>query len=310
VSGAAKPANTPLLAKLADFRIDFAAAAAFIGLPQPVPDFIMPADRPESPVPLAEIAHGPSAFEQFLDRNQKNLVILAILLVIAAAGIVVYRGVEQSRQHSAGADFNKAADLATLKAVIDNHPNTSAAHSAAILLAEQQWTQGQQDAAVAGLRAFIDANPDHPALATARATLGAKLMVQGKAADATTVFQQIVDDTRSRYLTPYALISLGDLAKVGGDLDKAETFYNRAKADFPDSGFASTASERIASLRATPPVEVEPPPAPPAEAAPAAPNATSPPPLVPAPSEAAPSEQTPAPAQQTAPAGEPAPATE
>ena len=302
-----------------DLRIDFAAAAAFIGLPQPVSESIMPADRQDSPVPLAEIAQGPSAFEEFLDRNQKNLLILAILLVIGAAAFVVYRGVERSRQDSAGADLTKASDLAALKAVIENHPDTRAARSAAILLSEKQWTEGQQDAAVAALRAFIDSNNDHPALATARASLAAKLMAQGKTADAAAVFQQIVDDTRSRYLVPYALISLGDLAKRGGDLDKADTLYNRAKADFPDSGFASVANERIASLRAVPPVEVEPPPAPPSEetqtgdgAAPA--PLSVPPPSIDNPSvsdgAAAGSDETTAPTEASSPNQEESPAVE
>jgi predicted negative regulator of RcsB-dependent stress response len=223
----------------------------------------MAADLPESsPTPLAEISQGPSAFEQFLDNNQKNLVIVAILLAIGAAALVVYRGIEKSRQETAGAEFNKASDLAALQSVVKDHVGTKAASSAMVLLADRQWSDGQQDAAITTLRDFIAANPEHPAVASARASLGAKLMAQGKAGDATAIFQDIADDPKSRFIAPFALISLGDIAKAAGDLEKAETSYSRVKKDFPDSSFADTANKRIAILKAKPPVEVEPPPAP------------------------------------------------
>lgn len=195
----------------------------------------MAADLPESPTPLAEISQGPSAFEQFLDRNQKNLIILTILLAIGAAALVVYRGIEKSRQETAGAALNKAADLAGLQAVAKDHSGTRAAASAMILLADRQWSEGQQDAAITTLREFIAANPGHPAFPTAQASLGSKLMAQGKSADAASVFQQIADDPKARFIAPFALISLGDIAKAGGDIDKAESSYNRVKTDFPES---------------------------------------------------------------------------
>jgi tetratricopeptide (TPR) repeat protein len=220
----------------------------------------MPADRPETSTPLAEIAHGPSAFESFLDKNQKLLVIFAILLVIAAAALVVFRGVEHSREVAAGAALSNAAGLPALRQLIDEHSGTRAASSAALLLAEEQWSAGQQDTAITTLRDFIAANPKHQALASALASLGSKLMTQGNAAEASAAFQQIIDDPRSRYLAPYALISLGDLAKVADDTDKAENLYNRANADYPGSGFSSTATQRLAALNASHPLEVDPPP--------------------------------------------------
>ncbi|MDP3849752.1 MAG: tetratricopeptide repeat protein [Luteolibacter sp.] len=233
-------------------------------------------DSPESPVPLAEISHGPGAFEQFLDNNQKNLIILTVLLVIGAAALVVYRGIEKSRQETAGAALNKAADLAALQAVTQEHADTRAALSATVLLADRQWSEGQQDAAIATLQGLIDSNPAHPVLPGARASLGAKLMAQGKSADATTVFQAIVDDPEARFIAPFALISLGDIAKVAGDLDKADLFYNRVKKDFADSSFSETANLRIIALKAKPPVEVDPPPAPVPPAETPAPEAPAP----------------------------------
>ena len=249
----------------------------------------MPADLQKSPAPLAEIAQGPNAFEQFLDRNQKNLIILAVLIAVGVAALVVYRGIEKSRQETAGAALNKAEDLAALQAVINEHAGTTAASSAAILLADRQWTDGQQDAAIETLRNFISSNPQHPARPTAQASLGSKLMIQGKSADASRIFQEIVDDPKSRFIAPYALISLGDIAKLAGDLAKAEASYKRVQTDFPESNFMQSAKRRIDNLKAKPPVEVDPPPAPKADTPPA-------PPVPPTPTPAPPAPPTPAPA--------------
>lgn len=233
----------------------------------------MPADPKETSAPLAEISQGPSAFELFLDRNQKNLVILSILLALGAAALVVYRGIEDSRQKTAGEALSKAGDLPALQSLVAEHPGTHAAQSAMILLADSQWTAGQQDAAIETLRKFIAESPNHPAAPTAKGSLGSKLMTQGKSADAAKVFEEIVDNPSARYIAPYALISMGDIAKAAGDLEKAEAAYKRVKTDFSESSFSDDASKRIANLKAKPPVEIAPPPKPAAAANPADPAA-------------------------------------
>jgi len=263
----------------------------------------MPADLQETAVPLAEISQGPSAFEEFLDRNQKSLIIVAILLAIGTAAFVVYRGVEQSRQDTAGEALNKADDLAALKAVTTEHAGTNAAESAFVLLAERQWNEGQQDAAIEPLRSFVATSPDHPALPAAQASLGAKLMSQGKNDEAATVFQGLVDEPSARYIAPYALICMGDMARAAGDLEKAEIAYNRVKADFSESTFVETATHRIATLKAKPPVEIEPPPAPKTEA-PSAPANSPAPAVAPTPESPAPQAESPSPSAE-APASTP-----
>jgi len=253
----------------------------------------MSAENTNAPVPLAEISQGPNAFEQFLDRNQKNLVVLAVVLALGAAGYVVYNGIETSGQETAGNALNKAEDLSSLQSVADQYPDTAAAGSATVLLANKQWTEGQQDAAIATLQKFIAAEPNHPAIPTAQASLGAKLMTQGKSAEANKIFETLAANPSAKYIAPFALISLGDIAKAGGDLEKAEASYKKVNESFPDSSFAETAGRRLAILKAKPPVEVEAPPAPPTP--PAGAN-TPPPSLTPAPDAAPPSIELPAPA--------------
>jgi TolA-binding protein len=146
--------------------------------------------------------------------------------------------------------------------VVTEHAGTTAAGSAMVLLANSQWTAGKQDDAIATLRKFIAESPGHPAVPNAKANLASKLMAQGKSGDAAKLFEEIAADPAANFIAPFALISLGDIAKNTGDLEKAEASYTKAKN--VDSSFADTASRRLAILKTKPPVEIEPPPAPPA----------------------------------------------
>ena len=137
----------------------------------------MSADLKESPAPLAEISQAPNAFEAFLDRNQKGIVVLAILLALGGAAAVILRGIEKSRQETAGAALVKADDIAALQAVVSEHANTNAAGSAMVLLADRQWAAGKQDEAIGTLQKFIADAPSHIAIPTAKASLGSKLML-------------------------------------------------------------------------------------------------------------------------------------
>ncbi len=217
----------------------------------------------DAPRPLAEISQAPAAFEQFLDRNQKGIAVLAVALVAAAAGLVIYRGVEQGREQSGGYALHSAGDdLASLQEVVRDHSGSAAAGSARVLLAAQQWDEGQQDASIETLRGFLAGSPRHPARHTARASLGSKLMQQGKHPEARDVFDALLQDPGGRFLAPYALISLGDMARAEGDTERAEQFYLQASTDYPGTNFSQTATSRLAVLRAQLPVEIDPPPAP------------------------------------------------
>lgn len=222
----------------------------------------MSADPKELSVPLAEISNAPSAFELFLDRNQKGIVVFAILLAIGAGALVVYRGMETNRQEDAGAALVKAEDAAGYLAVVDSHEGTKAAGSAMSLLADRQWTDGKQDEAIGTLQKFISTYPDHAAVSTAKASLGSRLMAQGKTAEATKIFDSLVADSASAFIAPFALISLGDIARAEGDLAKAESNYAKVRTEFPTSEFVDTVTRRIATLKAKAPAEIAPPPTP------------------------------------------------
>ena len=91
----------------------------------------MAVEQDDTPRPLAEISHGPSAFEAFLDRNQKGMIVLGILIAIAGGAWIVFKGMQESKAYGAGEDLSKAESLADLLEVPKKHAGTPAAGSAA-----------------------------------------------------------------------------------------------------------------------------------------------------------------------------------
>lgn len=228
----------------------------------------------DTPRPLAEISHGPSAFEAFLDRNQKGMIVLGIALVAGTAGWIIFSGLKEGAEKSAGAALSKAEGLPELQELVKSQPDTAAAGSARLLAAAKQWEAGDQDAAIETLRDFIATAKAHPALPTARASLASRLMQQGKNEEAAALFRELVDAPEAKFIAPYALISLGDLAKAEGKLEEAEQSYKKVEEDFADSPLASLAAQHLRMLRFKAPAEIEAPPAPaPAEGEAAKPEA-------------------------------------
>ncbi len=213
---------------------------------------------------MAEISQAPGAFEQFLERNQKLLAVLAVLVALGAVAFVVMRGINHSQQTAAAHAFFKAADASALQQVTTDHVGSPAAASAMLLLAERQWQDGQKEKSVETLRNFVSEHPSHAAIGTAKASLGSKLMATGSNDAAAEAFRSLTEDPAQSFIAPFAWISLGDIAREGGDKAKARECYTQAKAEEQvASGFAQAATDRIAMLDSDAPVPTDPP-APPA----------------------------------------------
>lgn len=209
---------------------------------------------------LGEISQGPGAFERFLDQHHMKLLMVGLLAALGVAGYVIKEGMDQGRETAGGNALQEAKDLAALQDVLKNHADSRAAGSAAVLLAETQWEEGQQDAAIETLRAFIATEAGHPAKPTALASLGSKLAAQGKAGDAADVFRTLADDrTNGSHLAAFALIGLGDLAHQAGNAEEAKAHYTRVRDEFATSPFSDAAVRRLLFVDADLPAVVEPP---------------------------------------------------
>jgi predicted negative regulator of RcsB-dependent stress response len=192
----------------------------------------------------------------FLDKHQMKVIVLAVLLAIGTASYVVYEGIQRSGEETAGALLAKAEDISDLQGLVKNHAGTAAAYSAKVLLAEKQWEDGQQDDSVGTLKAFIEGGEVHPALASAKASLASKLLTQGKQDEAEEMFRDLAEDPDSRFIAPFAWISIGDIKLAKGDSDGAAKAYDMVEEEFPGSPFSQDATMRGLLMKANAPAEV------------------------------------------------------
>lgn len=213
----------------------------------------------DSAQPIAEISHGPSAMEGFLDRNQKKLIAVGILASLGIAASVVMKGVEEGTQQAAGEALLAAEDIAAMQDVVKNHAETPTTPSAAVLLSDLQWEQGQQSSAIETLEGEIAANPDHPATLPAQARLGARLIDQGSLDKAAEVLEDLADNPKASYLAPYALTRLAEIATKNGDKEKATSLLDQASNSYPESPFGRTVSDTKRYLGFQMPTEIDPP---------------------------------------------------
>lgn len=219
-----------------------------------------PNDSTTSTGALGEISQGPGAFESFLDQHHIKILVLGLLAAVGVAGYVVKEGINEGRETAGGNAIHQADDLASLQEILNNHGDTRAAGSATILIAEKQWSDAQQDAAIDTLRNFINSGGDHPAIPTARASLGSKLAQQGKTGDAADVLRDLANDLpTSAHLAPFALIGLGDIALSAGNIEEAQAHYSQARDQFASSPFSDAAIRRLQLLHSEMPTVIDPP---------------------------------------------------
>lgn len=213
----------------------------------------------DSHVPIAEIDLGPSKVDQFLDNHQNKLVIAAILIALGVVAYVIYDGLAQAEANDAGAALLSAQESGEYENVIKTWPDTNAAASAKLLLADTQWPDSQPDS-IATLEEFISNYPQHPSIATAKTSLGLRLIEQGKTDEARDILAEVVDNDDYRYISPMACIALGDLAKDEGKLSDATQWYERAQQDSQGqkNAFESLASARLLIVNAEPPTKLKP----------------------------------------------------
>ena len=243
----------------------------------------MAEDPSQTPVPIGEIDHGPSKAEQFFEDNSKAILIAVIALVLIGVIVIVARGLNQAAEESAGAVLLSAEDAPALNAVITDHPNSAAAGSAHLLLADKLWEDDDQAKAIETLQSFLADYSDHPAKFSALGRLGSFYMSEGQLDEAKQPLQQIIDDSKGDYMAPYALNILGDIAKAQGDLESAKAYYERSSADYAsrfDATVRGDSQARLGLLEFEAPtaitVEVPDPVAPETPPAPAAPEIPEP----------------------------------
>ena len=214
---------------------------------------------PDTGVPIAEIDLGPSKLDQFLDNHQTKIIILAILLGIGVVAYVIYDGLAQAKANDAGAALLSSQQSDDYEEVIKAWPESNAAASARLLLADIQWSESKDDS-ITTLEEFIASYPDHPSIGTAKTSLGLRLLDQGNTDQARDILAEVAENDTYSYIAPMAAIALGDISKAAGDTKIAAEWYEKAKLDEAGYGnaFQSLASARLALVNAKPPQKIKP----------------------------------------------------
>ncbi len=221
----------------------------------------------DTPTPIAEIDHGPSKFEVFLDENMKLIITAAIAIFLGVLAYVGYTGYSSMLNAQAGEDLASADDEPQLQAVISAHGNTASAGAAALLIADIKGNESAEDA-INALRDFTSTYPNHPALPTATTSLGLRLLNEGKLPEAEAQLSAVLEMENAEHITPVAQIALGDIAKQNGDKERAREFYtavtNLISDDSSDidsitkfAPYKTKANNRLRFIDAAAPLEVE-----------------------------------------------------
>lgn len=221
----------------------------------------------DTPTPIAEIDHGPSKFDIFLEENQKLLITAAIALFLGVLGYVGYTGYSDMINAQAGEELTIASDESQLQAVVTSHGNTASAGAAALLIADIKGNESTEEA-INALREFTATYPDHAAITTATTSLGMRLLNEGKLPEAEAQLSAVLNMENTEHIKPAAQIALGDIAQQNEDNERAKEFYTAVTNLISDessdmaniakfASYKNLANNRLRFLRATAPTEVE-----------------------------------------------------
>lgn len=249
--------------------MNFLSTTAFFLARWPLDPYHNAEQMDDTPTPIAEIDHGPSKFEVFLDENQKSIIALAIAIFLGVLGYVGYTSYADLLAAKAGEALTAAEEESELQAVISEHGNTNSAGSAALLIAQIKGSESSEEA-IATLQDFVATYPAHPAISTATTSLGLRLLNEGKLDQAEAQLTSVVDMENADFIIPAAQIALGDIAKQKGDNARAKELYTEVTnliADTEDeaqivnitkySPYKTIASARLRFLEAAAPKAVE-----------------------------------------------------
>lgn len=194
---------------------------------------------------FAEIEVGPSKHEQFLDNHYGKLALGLFVCIMGVAGWIIYHQMNKTMQKEAGAELVQAVEFneqsgemkvqaAGLDKVLADYPSSNAATTASYLKVIELWNTGKDQEGCEAMQNFISSTdiPEWKALAsTALAGHYRQNGDMGKARE----WYQVVADSANPVYAPFALISLGDIARAAGDKKAAGDYYKQVSELYPES---------------------------------------------------------------------------
>jgi predicted negative regulator of RcsB-dependent stress response len=184
----------------------------------------------------------------WLKHKVEILAAIAIAL-LAAAGFGGYRFYTGQRSTAAAELLGSATTDQDYEKVIAQYPQTPAAASAYLFLAESQRKAKNFAGSNTTLQPFIDKNPDHELVPTAKMAIAANLESLGKMDEALAQYQQVAASYPKNFNAPMALISEVSILKAKNRTEEARQVCERIMTDYRESFWMGEAARQLRLLK-------------------------------------------------------------
>lgn len=197
----------------------------------------------------------------WVQNNLRTVIIGAMVLAVAVAGVLYYRNHQQQLRTQANIELMNLRMMAASQQVDDNlvltdlqrfvarYDGTRAADEARLMLAQRHLTLGQADEAAAAVQSLAR-RPNTPLGASAAFLLAAAHEQQERFDDAEAVYLRIADDADMGFQRREALDHAARIRLERTDAAGAVELYERLVASAPDNAMERSIYEmRLAEAR-------------------------------------------------------------
>lgn len=219
---------------------------------------------------IGEIEIGPARHEVFLNNHYKKLILGIIGISLVGAISIAYYSHHQDAKETASSLIVAAMqaeqpglvaqpseyDNKALENAAKGYANTPSAATAQLMQGLKLLGEKPEDG-ISQLQE-LTSNSNVIIASRAAAALGNYYMQESRTDEAKATWQKLAQMGESPYQA-FALLSLGDIAKVSGDIDTARSFYTQAQKQCETSSLVirKDVEMRLMMLNVDPPVPVQ-----------------------------------------------------
>ena len=214
---------------------------------------------------LIDITEVTGQAEDYFEKNQKPIMIGAILFVLVVGGYLAYQNLylkpkqDDAVTQMAEAEYQFARDSFALALanpgggypgfgdIVKNYGGTDAANAALYYAGISTLNMGQYDAAISYLEDFSADGELLPIMK--QGALGDAYSEKGDLDKGLSLYNSAVSAGDNELLTPYYLKKVAMLSQKLGKNDAAVKAWERIKTDYPNSNEAREASKYLISLK-------------------------------------------------------------
>lgn len=197
----------------------------------------------------------------FWARHQRSILIALVVAICALVAFGGYHLYTARRDAAAARHLASAKGSADFQKVIADYPSSSAAPSAALLLAAEQRKEQKFTEANATLQTFIKQNPKHEFITTAKLAMAANIESLGKPDEALEMYRRIAAEHPRDFNAPVALLLEVPFLKQKGQIEEARRVCETVMTQYRESYAAQEAARLLKTLKpatsvATPPASM------------------------------------------------------